>query len=406
MLYDCWQKTVQAHAAEVALTELGSGRRWTFAQLDAEAFAASRETTSPGSTEAIYPTGTNAQFILATLAAWRQARVLCPLERGVSRPDLTGLPTGVAHLKLTSATTSHARLVAFTGPQLAADAAHIVSTMGLRPDWPNLGAISLAHSYGFSNLVLPLLLQGIPLFLLEAPLPESVRNAVRQIGNVTLPGVPALWRAWHEAGIITSSIRLAISGVKIHNFYGSTECGGIAYDRASMPRDDESCVGGAMDGVALTIGATGCLEVRSDATGLSYWPHAESELSDGVFQTSDLAELKNGLVYLRGRAGDLMNIAGRKVAPDTIERALRASDAVADCLVFGVPGGDVGRGDLIVACVVARQPVAEGELKQFLLSRLPAWQVPKEWRFVETLQPNERGKLSRAQWRERLGYSR
>jgi long-chain acyl-CoA synthetase len=41
--------------------------------------------------------------------------------------------------------------------------------MGLRPDWPNLGVISLAYSYGFSNLVLPLLLHGIPLFLAPSP---------------------------------------------------------------------------------------------------------------------------------------------------------------------------------------------------------------------------------------------
>ena len=58
-----------------------------------------------------------------------------------------------------------------------ADAENIVATMGLRPDWPNLGVISLAHSYGFSNLVLPLLLHGIPLILAGAPLPEIVLRA-------------------------------------------------------------------------------------------------------------------------------------------------------------------------------------------------------------------------------------
>ena len=55
-----------------------------------------------------------------------------------------------------------------------ADAENIVATMGLRPDWPNLGVISLAHSYGFSNLVLPLLLHGIPLILAPVPLPARL----------------------------------------------------------------------------------------------------------------------------------------------------------------------------------------------------------------------------------------
>ena len=104
------------------------------------------------------------------------------------------------HLNITSATTGAPRTIAFTGEQLAADADNIVATMGLRPDWPNLGAISLAHSYGFSNLVLPLLLHGIPLFLPPSPLPEVLRIAAPDAPDLTLAGVPALWRAWHEAG--------------------------------------------------------------------------------------------------------------------------------------------------------------------------------------------------------------
>ena len=83
--------------------------------------------------------------------------------------------------------------------------------MGMRPDWPNLGVISMAYSYGFSNLVLPLLLHGIPLFLAPAPLPEILRGAAKAHWNLTVAGVPALWHAWHKAGVILSNVRLAIS---------------------------------------------------------------------------------------------------------------------------------------------------------------------------------------------------
>jgi acyl-CoA synthetase (AMP-forming)/AMP-acid ligase II len=40
-------------------------------------------------------------------------------------------------------------------------------------------------------------------------------------------------------------------------------------------------------------------------------------------------------------------------------------------------------------------------LKTFLLERLPAWQVPREWQWVKSLPVNGRGKLSRAEWRRR-----
>jgi acyl-CoA synthetase (AMP-forming)/AMP-acid ligase II len=40
-------------------------------------------------------------------------------------------------------------------------------------------------------------------------------------------------------------------------------------------------------------------------------------------------------------------------------------------------------------------------LRQFALEQLPAWQVPREWWFVDGLETNRRGKLSRAEWRKR-----
>src|SRR6185436_9744218 len=105
-------------------------------------------------------------------------QIVCPVETDQRAPEIKpGIPREIVHLKMTSGTTATPRFVAFTAEQLAADAENIVATMGLRPDWPNLGVISLAHSYGFSNLVLPLLLHGIPLVLAGAPLPEIVRRA-------------------------------------------------------------------------------------------------------------------------------------------------------------------------------------------------------------------------------------
>ena len=95
-------------------------------------------------------------------------------------------------------------------------------------------------------------------------------------------------------------------------------------------------------------------------------------LGRGRFQTCDLAEFKDGVVYLRGRTNDQINVAGRKVSPATIEQALREHEAVNECLVFGVPSGDADRIDLIVACVTADRRGTTEELKQFLLRKLPA----------------------------------
>ena len=416
MLYDRWRQISQAHARELALRDDAAGRSWTFTQLAAAAEGGG----GGGSTSGVaFPQGSNAEFVIDVLRAWRINRAVCPLDAGQSQIDLGKLPAGCAHVKTTSATTSAARAVLFSGEQLAADAENIVATMGLRTDWPNLAVISLAHSYGFSSLVLPLVLHGIPLILAPSPLPEEVRRAAESLDHLTLPAVPALWRAWHEAGVIPTNVRRAISagaplplaleqavhervGLKIHNFYGASECGGIAYDASETPRSDAACVGSAMKNVSLSVGSSGGLEVRSRAVGQSYWPTQDDTLGGGCFRTTDLTELKEGMVFLRGRAGEQINVAGRKVSPDTIERALLAQSCVRECLVFGVPEQDAGRGDLIVACIAGTPEAAAETLKQSLLRVLPAWQVPREWVFVDALPVNARGKLSRAEWRRRF----
>lgn len=371
----------------------------------------------------VFPQGHSPEFIFTLLAAWRDNKIACPLEAGQggtpplpNQPD-GSLPPAIVHLKSTSATGGTARFVAFTGEQLVADAENIMATMGLRPDWPNLGVISLAHSYGFSNLVLPLLLHGIPLRLAPAPLPEILRRTAGEEPAITLPAVPAMWRAWHAAGAIPPNVRLAISagaplpgsleqdvfkacGLKLHNFLGSSECGGIAYDANATPRADAAFAGAPLRNVQVSLNAERCLVVRSHAVAATYWPEKSDALGDGVFHTSDLAELNGGAVFLLGRLGDQINVAGRKLSPETVERALLAHPQVRECLIFGVPSRDAERTEIIVAVVVG--DAREETLKLFLLQSLPAWQVPREWHFVASLSPNARGKLSRAEWRKRL----
>ncbi len=412
LLLNRWREVVARNPDAPALHDLALRKTWSFSELE----TAARQIPSPSGPLA-HPTGHGVDFILTTLRAWQLGRTVCPLEAGQSASGAPASPAGIVHLKTTSASTGPARIVLFTAEQLAADADNIVSTMGLRPDWPNLAAISLAHSYGFSSLVLPLLLHGIPLILAPSPLPESIRLACERFPSVTLPGVPALWKVWLDAGVLGDRVRLAISagaplsvaleqavfaahGIKVHNFYGSSECGGIAYDDSSEPRSDSALIGRPMDNVNLSIDDGGCLEVRGPAVGSSYGPEPSDRLGHGVFRTSDLVELIQGRVFLRGRAGDLINVAGRKLHPETVERALELHPDVERCVVFGVPDAD--RSEKVVAVVRLKAEADVETLRQHLLRALPAWQVPKEWWFTDELESDARGKLSRSQWRDRF----
>lgn len=412
MLLERWQAVVRDRPHRRALTDLPAGRFWTFSELD----AAARSLPRAPQESLVYPGGMGLGFILHVLRAWHSRAIVCPVEVGQTAPAFPPPPPGIVHLKTTSATSGTARGVGFTASQLAADVSNIVQIMGLDETIPNLGTISLAHSYGFSNLVLPLLLHGIPLILVGSSLPEAVRQALAVSGPVTLAGVPALWRAWFEAGVLGPSIRTAISAgaplplelehqvhsacaLKIHNFYGASECGGIAYDDSPLPRTEEALIGRPPPAVGLQRDDLGRLTVSGPAVGQGYWPEPSPALDAGCFRSSDLVRLKHGQVYLEGRADDVIHVAGRKVLPEVIESALSSHPAVRQCLVFGVEAADRTRNQSIVACVVVHGPHHEDDLRAHLAHRLPSWQWPRDWWFVDSLQVNARGKISRAFWR-------
>lgn len=413
MLYDRWQQVARRHADELALRDIASGRSWTFAQL-----ARAAEQFSLLDHRLATPRGHGPEFILTVLAAWRMGRPVLPLE-GEAPAVNAPLPAGVVHLKTTSGTTRASRLIGFTAEQLAADADQIVATMDLRNDRPNLGVISLAHSYGFSNLVTPLLLGGIPLVLVPSPMPASLQAAAAGFRSLALAAVPALWRAWHEAHAIPANVTLAISagaplsleleaavfdraGLKLHNFYGSSECGGIAYDDSPVPRDEAALAGRPLPGVTLSLVEDGCLVVTSAAVGVGYLPDGDARLGGGRFHTSDFAELRDGTVLLRGRSSDVINIAGRKLSPESVEAVLLRQSGVRACLVVGVPARDDTRGEEALAVVELAVGSSLEAVRRAAATGLPAWQCPRHWWVVPEIPVSQRGKTSRREWRDKF----
>ncbi len=419
MLYHDWLRVVAEHGSALAVYEAGSGRSWTFREL---ADLANSEGSPSG---IVFPSGHDIGFILTVLRAWQAGAITCPLEVGEPPPALLPPPFPIVHLKRTSGTTGASRCIAFSADQLSADANCIVRTMGLHPGCPNLGVISLAHSYGFSSLILPLLLHGIPLLLASSPIPAALVDASHLFADdaLTLAAVPAMWRAWHEVGAIPPNIIVAISagaplplqleeavfaadGLKIHNFLGASECGGIAYDTSPVPRRDAQYAGSPMKNVTLQINSHGCLQVHSSAVGQCTWPESDLQFGNGIFNSSDQAALNpEGGVRLIGRAGDMINVAGRKFSPETTESVLRQHPSVSECLVLGIPSGG-GRGDIVTAVIESNASISQGELRAFLQERLPVWQIPRHWHFVDVLAFNSRGKLSRTEWRQKLMFPR
>ncbi len=417
-LYNRWVSTLNAHRNDIALVDIKADRKYTFSDLD-ELLKEKPSTNAP-----VIAKPTGADFLVRTLWAWREKVPFCPIDEctQLDMNCLTGIPAGIAHVKLTSGTTGDPRLVLFTEPQLEADADNINKSMQLTDFGSNIGVISLVHSYGFSSLILPLLLHGIPLIIGESPLPESLNHAFSQaIGQVILPGVPAMWSAWHKSAILENlPIGLAVSagaplsvdlekeillssGLKVHNFYGSSECGGIAYDSSEISRENTEVVGHPLDGVHVDYCEDGRLIVRSSATAEGYWPKDLSgSLGNGAFYTADLAQCdsETGAIKIIGRTSEIINVAGRKLSPIEVEEVLMGIEGVELGVVFGIPSADENRVEDIVACFSAKNQIDHKNLAREMRKKLLPWKVPKIFWQRNGLNISNRGKILRGYWKQ------
>ncbi len=409
MLFDRWQDTLSRFRHAPALFE--GGRSLSFGDL------AGRLAALPAAANTIIARGTPTDIVLAVLQAWRDGQAVLPLEASAPPPDLTtNLPAGTAHLKLTPGIEGKPRAVFFTADQIAADADRLVAAMNLRPGIPNLAAISLTHSYGFSSILLPLLLHGVPVHAVEVPFPKVMADAIDAHDAVVLPAVPSMWRAWHRAGFLRPErIALAVSagaplslelehavfangGLKLHNFYGASECGGISFDASDTPRTSAADLGTPLDGVAVTLDASGRFHIASSSVALGYQAARDGEvLGGGSFLTQDHGRIKGGHLLLDSSGAESINVAGRKIGPAKIEAALMATGLLEKARVFGVPSHDPERVEEITALVKLKSGTLD-QLRQRMSGTLEGWEMPRHWM---TPEDDALWQLSRADLKKR-----
>ncbi len=327
-------------------------------------------------------------------------------------------------LKLTSGTTAAPRVIRFRSEQLLVDCIQICDTMGIGPDDLNFGVIPLSHSYGFSNLVTPLLVRGVRVVLSRDRMPRALLDDLAHTGATVFPGMPVFYQAFCEMENAPSlpKLRLCISAGaplplevakkfrekfqrSIHSFYGSSECGGICYDREAR-LEEPGFVGQPMEGVQLDPlepGApAGRFRVQSAAAGDGYFPEPDEEkLGGGFFVPDDLLTANEDGFRIVGRLSDVINVAGKKVNPAEVEAELLRCPGVRAAVVFGRES--LLRNEEVAACVAAGANVRETDLLEFCRARLSGWQVPKRIFLVAEIPVNERGKVNRRELAQRYG---
>jgi long-chain acyl-CoA synthetase len=335
-----------------------------------------------------------------------------PLKTAASMEDWDARPPSL--LKLTSGTTATPRAVRFRSEQLLADCENICETMGIIDRDVNFGVIPISHSYGFSNLLTPLIVRGVSLALSNDRIPRAIIDGLAGSRATVFPGMPVFYQSFCKMNEPPPlpDLRLCISAGaplpvetaqafckkfrrQIHSFYGASECGGICYVREVQPIP--GFVGETMCGIALELVdpevSSSLIRVRSRAVADDYFPIPdEDKLGQGTFVPDDLLEKTAHGYRIVGRSSDLINVAGKKVHPAEVEAEILRCQGVREAIVFGRESER--RNQEVAACVVAKG-LTEGELLAHCRARLSSWQVPRRIYFVKAIPVNERGKTSR-----------
>ena len=410
MLLPRWLETCERFRDRTAVIE--GAESWTFGEI------AGRLAAEPVARETVIATGSVIETVTAVLRGWRDGQAVLPLEKNAPLPELaTAFPEKTAHLKLTPGICGKPRAVYFSAEQIAADSARLVSAMQLHHEVPNLAAISVTHSYGFSSIILPLLLHGVPVHAVEVPFPKVMADAMAAHDSVVLPAVPSMWRAWHRSGILKSNkIALAVSagaplsldleqavfedhGLKLHNFYGASECGGISFDSSETPRVDAADLGSPLAGVNISESDSGRFLVASSSVALGYEaPRSGEQLGGGKFLTQDFGKIGNDRLLLESSGSESINVAGRKIGPAKIEASLMATGLISRARVFGIPSHDAERVEEVAAMVEIKSGSLD-DLRHAATAALAGWELPRHW---WTSVENHDWNLPRAELRKRL----
>lgn len=334
----------------------------------------------------------------------------------------TGTPKGVLHAQ---------RMIYGREPMLAGWSGLVAGDRML-----HAGALNWTYSLG-AGLLDPLRVGATAMFYAGPSEPERWPRLIHQLQATIFAAIPSLYRRILKYGdhnlLRESSLRHALtagealapelldewrraSGRELYEALGMTEIstyissGPAAPVRPGSPgkpqpgrrvvilsREDPESL------APLAANEVGLLAIARDDPGLmlGYWnrPDATQACFRGEwFIGGDLASLdEDGYVHFHGRADELMNASGYRVAPLEVERRLAEHPAVAEVAVKEV---ELRAGVRVIAAFVvlrADQPPPDAaELLAFAGATLAGYKCPRVVYFRDALPHTANGKVQKA----------
>ncbi|WFE71504.1 fatty acyl-CoA synthetase [Halomonas sp. M1] len=354
-------------------------------------------------------------------------------------PDIALEGSSLAQLLYTSGTTAAPKAAMMSHQALMAEYMACMVELDINSNDAMLAALPLYHSAQMHVFLMPALLLGAPVYLLEAPLPESCLAAISEHNIASFFAPPTVWisllrhatfdqfdltslkKAYYGASImpvpVLEEMQQRFHGVGLYNCYGQSEIAPLA----TVLRPEEHAERPASAGrPILTVetrivdldmndvppGEHGEIVHRSPQLMTGYWdkPDMTAEaFQGGWFHSGDVGYFDEaGYLYVVDRIKDVINTGGVLVASREVEEALFKHTAISEVAVVGLP--DEKWIEAITAVVVVKegQRVSEDELIHHAKSLIAPYKVPKRVVFADTLPKSTAGKILKRHLRQDL----
>lgn len=225
------------------------------------------------------------------------------------------------------------------------------------------------------------------------PLEISKMLADNEINAIS--AVPTLWRVlldnkkyfeetgyklkWIEIGSQYMSrdekitLRKLFPNAKIIQHYGLTEASRTTFLDISEENNALESVGKPTRNIEVKLNAENkiCIKGSHLCSGLVINGQVKSlNDNDGWFETSDFGEIKEGFLYYKGRADDIINCGGIKISPETLEREMRLSliESNIGFCISKIP--DDERGEIPLLAILKASSDKQDILERFALQEL------------------------------------
>lgn len=204
-------------------------------------------------------------------------------------------------------------------------------------------------------------------------------------------------------------------GPVIHEFYGGTESGPVAFSTSSDWLTHPGSVGRVLDEATVKViddegreclpGEPGEVFVRlrhyPDFTYHGLDDKRREIERDGLISLGDVGYVtEDRFLFLCDRKRDMVIIGGANVYPAEIEAAILDMAGVQDCAVFGVPDAEYGESLLALVEPHPGASITPTDVRSFLQGKVSGFKLPRAIQIEQCLLREDSGKIRKRQLRD------